>query len=358
MRHNYKQPQRKTTQEYLLRLAGETAKRCIQIKLNDYDYDTKIKPDVFRDEFRLSSIEDDHRITDKVFRELIEAGALKRYHSFRPRTRYSWSGSPKPERKVYMGIVNEEWFSNKTLPLAVAPKFETSGIVTVTKDTWSKQKIRETKTEFENYKKINHYNEFTDAEYVYVWFHLDEYDIKQITEKGKFSDQKTTYNSIYPKALLTDLSKGVYEGHAEHYVEKNIPWAMNYLLGIEKDRVINNLNMSTPPTPKCKIEKFEEWTEDNVTLQLERISCLQTLLTMCQKSFTQLLSKVEVYGGWDKFRERSKQEFLTYLENNFPLHIGDDEPDEELRKLSQWVAEGKNKGFNERLQAIEKGALK
>jgi hypothetical protein len=116
--------------------------------------------------------------------------------------------------------------------------------------------------------------------------------------------------------------------------------------------------MDTPPRPKCKIKEFKDWTEENITLQLDHISSLQALLNMCQKSFTQLLSKVIVYGGWDKLKEDSKKEFLKYLEENFPLHMGDDEPDEELRKLSRWVAEGKNKGFNERLQMIQAGGTK
>ena len=257
----------------------------------------------------------------------------------------------------YTGKVNEKWFNEQASTFAVAPKFETCGIKTVTRDTWSKQTIRETNTELQNYRKLSDYQSFTDAEYIYIWFHLDEYDVQTIEEKSnnKFGKSITLHKIIYPKALLQDLSKGVFEGHAENYVEKHIQWAMINLLSINGDKVINRLDMSTPPTPKAKIEEFKNWSEEFVTLQLERISCLETLFKMCKASYTQLLSKVEVYGGWDKFREEAKQKFIPYLEENFPLHIGDNEPDEELRKLSQWVAEGRNKGFNERLQIIQAG---
>lgn len=66
----------------------------------------------------------------------------------------------------------------------------------------------------------------------------------------------------------------------------------------------------------------------------------------------EIVKKIKMAG---QITEESRENFIKYLQDNFPLHMGDEEPDEELRKLCQWVADGKDKGFNERLQAIQKG---
>jgi hypothetical protein len=356
-------PVYQSTDAYLLLLAGDVALKLIRIALNDYDKSTSIKPeDPFNNTINLE-VEGDRRITNRVYETLQKHGALTSFTSWRPES-YSYYHTSRKERMWYSGRVSETWFNTFAPAHAVAPVFETSGLVTKAKDTWSTDTERVLKTEFQNYRKVSSYQKFTDAEYLYIWLHLDEYDVRTLEETHQgstrhgFGSSTTKYKVIYPKALLQDLSKGVFEGHAENYVEKHIQWAIKNVLGIKEDKVINHLDMSTPPKPECKIVEFKNWTEDFVRQQLERISCWQTLLKMSQESYTRLLSKVEVYGGWDKFRECSKQDFLKYLEENFPLHIGGDEKDKELKQLCEWVAEGRNKGFNERLQIIQAGGTK
>ena len=348
----------KSLNEYLLLLAGDVAEKLIHIKLEDYENagsQYSMKPShPFEDTIMLSQ-EGDNRIANRAYAMLYEAGALKTFRAFRPDD-YSWSRHK--ERMRYEGRVSEEWFNKYAPTIAVAPKFETSGVKIPDEHANYDERDKKIKNDLDNYKSVSGYRSFNDAEYVYVWLHLDEYDVRTIKEEhGDYrrGRSNTTHKVIYPKALLQDLSKGVFQGHAELYAEKYIQWSMKNLLGIENDRVINEKKLTSPPTPDITITKYQEWNKEFVITQLTRIVNLQTYLSRCKTSYERLQKAVDAYGGWDLLKEKSKTEIIIYLEENFPLHIGDEEPDEELRKLCQEVSMGKNKGFNERLQVIQAG---
>jgi hypothetical protein len=340
----------KNLNEYLLLLAGDVAEKLIRIKLEDYsNTGSDIKPPhPFTDLIPLYQ-EGDNRIANRAYTMLENAGALTTFTSHRPND-YSWSG--RKERMRYSGRVSEEWFNKYAKSIMVAPTFETSGVKIPDESASYGERNKKVMHDLDNYRKI-----FNDAEYAYIWFHMDEYDVRTVKEEhssSRYGRSSTTYKLIYPKALLQDLSKGVFKGHAEFYVERHIQWAMKYMLGIENDRVING-KLSSPATPDISIDKYLEWNELFVAEQLKRITNLQTYLGTCKTSFERLKEAVRVYGGWDLLKEQSRTAIIAYLENSFPLHMGDDEPDEELRKLCQEVATGKNKGFNERLQVIQSG---
>ena len=330
----------KSLNEYLLLLAGDVAQRLVRLKLDDYNHnrgDTKPKSP-FEDMYL--SVEGDGRIANKVYEMLKNEGALSSFTSWRPEEPFNfYRSSSKKQPKRYSGVVSETWFNTFASANAVAPVFETSGLVTKAKDTWSTNTERVLKTELQNYQTLSGYNVFTDAEYLYIWLHLDEYDVRILKETHQgssshgFGSSTTEDKVIYPKNMLQDLSIGVFIGHAEDYVEKHIEWGMKHLLGLES--VIINADVETSIEPRTEITEFKNWTEEFLLTQIKRAEDLQTHLSACKLSYGLLQNAVEKYGGWDKFREDSKMEFVKYLEECFPLHLGDDEPDEDLRELCE-----------------------
>ena len=175
----------KSTQEYLLLLAGDVALKLVRTALKDHS-SSDIPKDPFKENIYLS-VEGDGRIANRVYETLKEQGALTSYTSWRPEDPFNsyncYRRTPRKEPKRYSGTVSETWFNTFAQANAIAPKFETSGLITKKKYSYSTETERVLKTEFQNYRKIGSYQEFTDAECLYIWLHLNEYDVQTLVEK-------------------------------------------------------------------------------------------------------------------------------------------------------------------------------
>lgn len=349
-----------TVEEYGLKLAADVATKGIRIALKIKESDIA-NTGMFQIPLH---VEGDGRIKNKAYTMLKDAGILDTFTSFRPSTpfnMYSFHSSSRREPMQFNGVVNEAWF-NKNAPLmAKAPMFETSGRKTVKKDSWSEATENRLVDELGNYRELLGYqSNFTDEEMIYIYLHLSDYDYRKIVKNNPagshgrhhYQASTTEYHKIYPKVLLSDLSKGVFYGHAMEYLDTHIEWVIKNVLGIKDDRVVNKVKISDMRDPDFTFKDKSKWTEDNLDKQIQRLDAFKTMLTLGEKSLRRLKQAVDVFGGWDKLKAASEAQFITYLEECFPLHIGDDEKDLMLKKLCLEVVEGKNKGFNERLQAI------
>jgi hypothetical protein len=148
------------------------------------------------------------------------------------------------------------------------------------------------------------------------------------------------------------LSEGVFHSHAIDYVEKRLDWVMVNILGITDDKIINKVSMSKLNRPSFKIEDAKLWSAEYIDKQLDYINKFANMLELGRKSFLRLKIAVEMSGGWEKLHKQAKESIIKYLEENFPLHLSEDEIDKDLKELCEWVQEGKNKGFCERAQKI------
>ena len=340
-----------STEEYCLSLAGDVATKGIKIALGDIKNMSLSPTNMF--EIPLYA-ESDGRIKNRVYTMLHDIGVLSMFN-YTQQSRFSYYNSSRKEPKNYYGMVSSEWFNKNAPAMAKAPVFETSGRITTSANTWSTQTEVKLVKEKDNYRNLFGHN-LTDAEMIYIYFHIDEYDVQVREEKNNSnrfgSTTHTTYH-VYPKALLPMLSKGVFYGHAMDYLEKHFEWVIANVLGI-KDKIINKVGLSELPSPTFKMEDKTKWNEEFVTKQIDRINKLETMLGLGKLALLKLNASVLKFGGWDKVKEVSEKAFIKYLEENFPMHISDDEKDEALKDLCLAVQEGKNKGFNERFQAITK----
>lgn len=356
-------PVQKPTEEYCLNIAAAVATKALKIQLGlagEVSYGQNI--------YDISLYaEGDGRICNKVYTMLKDMGVLATFNYSQPE-RYSWNTSSRRERKSYYGTVSEKWFKKNAPLLAKAPVFNTSGIVIKVKEySYSTETKTKLVKEKDNYRKLFGYGSFEEAEEIYIYLHFDEYDHQIRTESGQQYPGYATYRSrnryssgsgdkdchvIYPKALLSKLSKGVFHSHAMDYVEKRLDWVMINVLGITDDKIINKVEISKLNRPSFKIEDAKLWTAEHIDRQLEYINKYSTMLELGRKSLLRLKTAVEMFGGWEKLHEEAKEYIIKYLEENFPLHLSEDEVDKDLKKLCEWVLEGKNKGFSERAQRI------
>jgi len=342
-----------TLEVYLLRLAGEVAQNKIKMKLGMYKDPTQHDP------FQISDggcIEGNKMISSTVFKSLkYEAGAI-----------ISWSYRGGGETynnnffhsrlvkvpKTYYCTVDESWYNNYAPGQQVAPVFDLSGV----------DEKNDKVTEETRYKKLFSCPDFKSEEYIYISYHLDEYDIRKTigTDRDGRSNGHTYYH-IFPKAQLSELSKHVYYDHAQLYLGKHIQWAIKLVLGIET-KYLGRLNIGSfdntleCPLPDLKFESTSTWKQIQISAQHMRVLSYQRTLSRCDTELKAVTDAVDKFGGWDKFIAEARKAFIKYLQDNFPLHIDENEEDAELRTLAQQVAEGKDKGFSDRLQLIEKGA--
>lgn len=333
--------------DYLLELAGDVANRGIKIALGDIK-DMSLDP---KDMYKLPLyIESDGRIKNKVYTMLQEAGALIGF-SFTTSNQYNYSSTKVT--KHWWGIVDKAWFEKESQNMWVIPTFSTSGLQLKKEYSYSEETLKPV-MEKDNYRDLTGYKSFSDAESIWIYHHLTEYDIKHTVKNQKSKRGSYEWNtySIYPKDLLSDLSIGVFQGHVTDYLNKHIQWSMENVLGIEDDKVINKLEYSTLRSPEFKIEDMSKLNDEFVSKQLQRIDCLQTMLKIGAKAYTNLQKAVEKHGGWDQVRIDTREKFLTYLYENFPLHMCDDEKNKDLKKLCDWVMDSKHKGFNEANQRV------
>ena len=339
----------KPTEEYCLSIAGDVATKGIKIALGDVKNISMSPTNMF--EIPLYA-ESDGRISNKVYTMLHDLGVLSMFN-YTQQDRFSY-GSSRKERKKYYGMVSSKWFKKNVPAMAKAPVFETSGRITTKANTWSDRTEVKLVKEEDNYRNLFGHN-LTDAEMIYIYLHLDEYDIQTKEESNiKFSSSKHTTYHIYPKALLPMLSKGVFYGHAMDYLEKHFEWVIVNVLGIKDDRIVSKVKLYELPSPTFIMKDKSEWNEEFLVKQINRINKLETMLGLGKIAMLKLNTTVLKFGGWDKLKKVSEKVFIKYLEENFPLHIGDNEKDEDLQALCIEVQEGKNKGFNERFQAITK----
>lgn len=343
----------KSIEEYCLAIAAEVATKALKIRLGlaaEVSYGKNIY------DIGLHA-EGDGRICNKVYTMLQEKGVLTVFNYNQP-TRYSFNSSSRKERKSYYGTVSEKWFKENAPKLAKAPVFNTSGVKAVKEYSYSADTKNKLVKEQDNYRKLFGYGSFKDEEDIYIYLNFDDYDLQEKTEtysgsgRHGYGSSTHTHHVIYPKALLSKLSKGVFHSHAMDYVDKRLDWAMVNVLGITDDKVINKVSMIKLHRPSFEIEDAKLWTAEHINKQLEYINKFSTMLELGRKSLLRLKIAVEVFGGWEKLHQQAQKSIITYLEENFPLHLSADETDKDLKELCEWVQEGKNKGFSERAQKI------
>jgi hypothetical protein len=352
-------PVQKPTEEYCLTIADAVATKALKIQLGlagEVSYGQNIY------DIALYA-EGDGRICNRVYTMLQDMGVLTVFNYSQPDS-YNYR-STRRERKSYYGTVSEKWFKKNAPLLAKAPVFNTSGKIDVKENHYSTETKTKLVKEKDNYRKLFGYGSFTDAENIYIYLHFDEYDHQIRTESGSLYTSSSyrsrnryhgsgdkDYHVIYPKALLSKLSEGVFHSHAIDYVEKRLDWVMVNILGITDDKIINKVSLSKLTRPSFKIEDAKLWTAEHIDKQLDYINKYSTMLELGRKALLRLKASVEKFGGWEKLHEEAKEYIIKYLEENFPLHLSEDEVDKDLKELCEWVQEGKNKGFNERSQKI------
>jgi hypothetical protein len=329
-------------EECSLELAGDIAQRGLHIAFKDtkdMSFGTEM--------YKLPLFHTHGAIRNRIYTMLQNSGILDSFHYTMPIYRH---GETHPDMsKTWFGTANQEWFEKNSPAMGKAPVFQTSGTKKEKEYSYSKEEDKLI-MEKDNYRALfSCSSHFTNAEYIYIYWHLDEYDAMEVT--FKLYKQYANLLSIYPKVLLSNLSKGVFHGHAMNYLENNIQWVLKNILKIEDDPVIDKLDLSTMH-PKFSMKGMNDWNAEFVSKQLERIAAFKTMLKIGEQSLTRLQSTIEKFGGWDKLKSDSRSEFIKYLEENFPLHLSADETDKDLKELCEWVQEGKNKGFNERTQKV------
>jgi hypothetical protein len=337
----------RSLKEYLLELAKDVAYRGIKIAVGDVK-DMSLDP---TDMYKLPlHLEGDGRLKNKVYTMLQEAGALVGFN-YTTTCQYHY-----PNNKVtkhWWGIVDKAWFEKESKNLWVIPTFSTSGFKKTKEYSYSSEELKAIREE-DNYRDLLGYNSFSDAEFIWIYHHLKEYDLKHETEsqKTRYGNTLRDHYMIYPRALLSDLSIGVFHGHVTDYLNKNTQWTLKNVLGIEDDGVIDIIKLSDLKDPEFIIDDLSKIDDEFVIEQLERIDSFKTMLDLGAKSYTRLQEAVAMQGGWNRVMHLAREKFLTYLYENFPLHMCDDEKDKDLKKLCMWVMESKHKGFNEANQKV------
>lgn len=346
MSRNNRIPEVRPIGEHILHVAAEVAEKGLRetLKLTEGQ-------DMF---FLNDPVNSDGRIKNRTYVQLQDIGVIDQFDSYRSGSSinidYSWRHSSRQEPKRWRCQVNKDWFKTNAPLLAVAPVFETAGRKVAKKNTYNDETEVMVVSELQNYRNLFDYQgRLSDAEMIYVYLHIDDYDIRTVVEKNAYSRDTHTSYKIYPKANLSDLSKGVFHGHAMDYLYKHIVWVMEHMLNIHGDANINKLEIHKFKVPEFDIEDMSKTSDAFITEQLERIQAMQNALACGKSSIIKLQHAVEQYGGWEKLTKDSEIAFIKYLEDNFPLHINDDE-DKELKELCNALMAGKNKGFNERLQ--------
>lgn len=346
-------PVQKPTEEYCLTIAAAVATKALKIRLGlagEVSYGQNIY------DIGLHA-EGDGRICNRVYTMLQEKGVLATFNYSQHET-FSYRSSSRKERKSWYGTVSEEWFKENAPKLAKAPVFNTSGVKAVKEYSYSADTKNKLVKEQDNYRKLFGYGSFKDEEDIYIYLNFDNYDLQEKTEtysgsgRHGYGSSTLTHHVIYPKALLSKLSEGVFHSHAIDYVEKRLDWVMVNILGITNDKIINKVSMSKLNRPSFKIEDAKLWSAEYIDKQLDYINKFADMLELGRKSFLRLKIAVEMFGGWDKLHKQAKESIIKYLEENFPLHLSEDEIDKDLKELCEWVQEGKNKGFCERAQKI------
>lgn len=339
----------KTPEEYALKLAVDVAKKGIKIALGD----TKDNTDMYQIPFNAES---DGRICNKVYTLLKDLGIVESFNynqgTFYNNSHYHYS--PIKERKQWYGSISPEWFIKNSSALGVAPVFLTSGLRKEKEYSFSTTETNKLVNDLDNYRSLWEYEgHISDAEYIYIYWHLNEYDIIPVTKRRATKNyEKYIVLKIYPKILLTDLSKGVFIGHVTNYLDKHIEWVIKHVLNIPNDRILNKVELSNLRDPTFKIKDMAQWNGEFVSKQLQRINSLQTMLKLGAESYTRLNEAVAKVGGWDRLKVIAWDKFMNYLEENFPMHLGEDEKDKDLKKLCEWVMQGKHKGFSELQQRV------
>lgn len=333
----------KPIEEYALDIAATVASKGIKIKLgatNDKDMYSIV----------LSAVSDG-RICNKVYTMLKEAGVLESFNYTQSPPTYSHNlyhySAPRKSPKRWHGVVSREWFEKNSQAMAKAPVFETSGLKRIKEDSWSDRTTRKLVIEKENYIPLFHYNSFSKAEYIYIYWHLNEYVIEEFSEQLPHRGLENV-TKIFPRAQLSELSKGIFKGHASDYLDKHFEWVVKHVLDIPDDRVMNKVKYSNLRSPGFILENWTDFMcADHIAGQLTLINQIETMLKYGKESWLKVSAAAESLGGWAKVKEIARVKFWNYLEENFPLHIGDNETDKDLKKLCEWMMLGKDKGFNE-----------
>jgi len=346
MSRNNRVPEVRPIEEYILHVAAEVAEKGLReaLKLTEGQ-------DMF---FLNDPVNSDGRIKNRTYIQLQDIGVLDQYDSYRSGSSinidYSWRHSSRQEPKRWRCQVNKVWFKTNAPLLAVAPVFETAGRKVAKKNTYNDETEIMVVSELQNYRNLFDYQgRLSDAEMIFVYLHIDDYDIRTVVEKNAYNRDTHTSHKIYPKALLSDLSIGVFHGHAMDYLYKHMGWTLEHMLGIPNDPNINKLKISEFTRPNFEITDMSKVTEAYIEEELEKIQAMQNALACGQSSMINMQRAIKKYGGWEKLTKDSEVAFIKYLEENFPLHINDSE-DKELQSLCNALMAGKNKGFNERLQ--------
>jgi hypothetical protein len=344
----------KTIEEYALGLAADVAMKGIRILLKD----TKDMSLGDKDMYSISfNVEGDGRICNKVYTLLKDKGIVESFN-YTQGSRYSHYNTRK-ERKHWYGTISQEWFSKNSPALGITPVFKTSGVRKERENSYSTSETNKLVTDLDNYRSIRGYPGFTNAEQIYLYWNLKDYDIQKITVKDlsrspRYGSSEHEEIRIYPKALLTDLSKGVYHDHAIDYLDKHVEWVIKNVLNIPDDKILNRVKFSHLHDPTFIMKDMKDWDSEFVSKQLKRIEQLKTILNLGGIEYIELQEAVDKTGGWDRVKVIAQEKFFKYLEENFPLHIGENEKDEDLKKLCEWVMQGKNNGFSELQQRVSK----
>ena len=335
---------RKTIEEYALAIAADVAQKGLRMKLKvASDYNLYAIP---------LTIEGDGRICSTVYNDLKNVGILDSFDSTRESscfTPYRGHYSDRKQPKRWQGVVNKEWFE-KSMTMAIAPVFETSGLKRV-QDSYSDEEKRKLVLEKDNYISLFEYNSFKDAEFIYLYWNFKDYDVQEFTVQETYSRREKKVLKIYPKALLAELSKGVFYGHASDYLDKHFEWVVKHVLDIPDDHILNKTKFGNMHKPGFLMENWSDFLgTDHVTHELTKIKQMKTMLELAEKSWLRVEVAVDKLGGWDKVKAIARDKFWVYLEQNFPMHL--DDKDKDLKKLCEWIMQGKHKGFNEAEQRI------
>ena len=179
----------KPTEEYCLSLAGDVATKGIKIALGNIDIHMS-PTNMF--EIPLYA-EGDGRIKNKVYTMLHDLGVLSMFN-YNQQSRFSYYNSSRKEPKNYYGTVSSDWFNKNAPAMAKAPVFRTSGRITTKKNSWSEDKETKLVKEKDNYRSLFS-GSLTDAEMIYIYYHMDEYDIKareETVNSGRYGSTKHT----------------------------------------------------------------------------------------------------------------------------------------------------------------------
>ena len=336
----------KTVNQYATNVASCVATLMIKEKIKNPPYEEGYTGNPFE----ISLYAESHgNYCNKAYRMLQDAGVLTSYIK-RDVHKFSMHGSNKPDYR-WFGVVNKEWFDKNALSLAAEPKFE---ILTTIKENSYSSRLA---TEEDSYRDITR---FTDSENIWIYYHLDEYDINYSTEKISHSHRgqtKTTYHNhtkIFPKCLLGTASVSVYGSKADAYLLKNLGWGVENVLGIRNDTILGKLYIGSDFIPELEFKKKKYRTKVFVNDQIHKVEFMLFTMQNALKSLTLLKEGVDRAGGWDEFEKTMKLDFMQYLQNNYPLHTGEHEVDKDLRELCMMIVEGKDKGLNPRIQELEK----